>query len=221
MKVRVSLARSRADIVRCQYLIAEVYNREYEVVFSDDRYDLDAKIEPWPHRYLMGHVDGELAGTFGLYLRETYVERFGGVTDDDVKPMVEAAGASSRFVLEGKRELTKLVVRPPFRGTGLGRFLVAAAHAHTFSQMETEQGRLLVICAKRTIWENLWTRMGIRTRVIKPFPLYRVHELYRSEDDPMDSRLIIPDLDIPERWYRLGIPGDYEIDAAGDLRCLQ
>jgi GNAT superfamily N-acetyltransferase len=218
VRARVSVALSRADILACQYLIAEVYNREYEVVFSDDRYDLDAKIEPWPHRYLMCHVDGELAATFGLYLRDTYVERFGRVSDDDVTAMLTQAGATGRVSLQGKRELTKLVVRPKFRGRGLARFILGAAHARAFCQMESERDRLLVSCAKRTIWANMWTRAGIHTRVIKAFPLYRVHELYRSEDDPMDSRLIIPDLDIPPHWYHLDIPGEYEVNRFGELR---
>jgi GNAT superfamily N-acetyltransferase len=218
VKVYVSQARSRSDILACQYVIAEVYNHEYEVVFSDDRYDLDGKIEPWPHRYLMCQVDGELAATFGIYLQDTYVERFGLVTDAEVRAMLVDAGAAERFALHGKRELTKLVVRKQYRGLGLGRFLLGAAHARTFSQMETEHPRLLVSCAKRTIWHNMWTGAGIRTRVIKPFPLYRVHELYRSEDDPMDSRLIIPDLDIPARWYQLAIPGEYEIESSGKPR---
>jgi GNAT superfamily N-acetyltransferase len=218
VKVHLSVARSRADILQCQYLVAEAYNTAYAIVFSDDHYDLDAKIEPWPHRYLMCRVNGELAATFGLYLRDPYVERFGRVTDDDVRPLLVDAHADDRFALEGKRELTKLVVRPPYRGTGLGKLMLAAGHSRAFCQMETPRERLVIACAKRSIWKNVYDPMGIHTRVIKPFPYYRVHEFYRSEDDPMDSRLIIPDLDIPRRWYELEIPGEHEIDASGDLR---
>src|SRR4029079_949629 len=79
MRFEVCIARSREAHVRCQYAIAEVYNRQYEVVFSEDHHDLEAKIEPWPHRYLMVLRDGDLAATIGLYLRNTYVERFGQV----------------------------------------------------------------------------------------------------------------------------------------------
>jgi hypothetical protein len=44
-------------VLLCRRLIAEVYNRDYEVVFSEDHYDLEAKIEPWPHRFLMALHD--------------------------------------------------------------------------------------------------------------------------------------------------------------------
>jgi GNAT superfamily N-acetyltransferase len=109
-------------------------------------------------------------------------------TDADVQAMLVEAGAAERFALQGKRELTKLVVRSQYRGLGLARFLLGAGHARTF------------------------------TRVIKPFPRYRVHDLYRSEDDPMDSRLIIPDLDIPARWCQLAIPCEYDIESSGEPR---
>jgi GNAT superfamily N-acetyltransferase len=218
MKVEVAIARSRGEILRCQYMIAEVYSREYGVVFDDDRYDLDAKIEPWPHRYLVCRVDGRHVATFGLYLRDTYVQRYGRVEDHEIDGLIALAGAQDRFAAALKREVTKLVVDPAFRGTGLGRFVLGAGHARAFLQTEAERDHVLVSCAKRTIWENLYDRLGIKTRIIKPFPLYRVHELYRSESDPMDSRLIIPDLDVPPRWYALDIPGKYEIDRTGELR---
>jgi GNAT superfamily N-acetyltransferase len=213
MRVQVELASTRGAILRCQYLIAETYNREYDVVFSDDRYDLAAKIEPWPHRYLMISIDGSLAGACGLYLRETYVERFGGVNDGDLQALIDAAGAAHRYRASRKREVTKLVVAQAHAGKGLGRFLLGAAHARAFLQQDTCELQLLVQCAKRSIWQNMHDRLGIRTRVVKPFPLYKVHERYRSESDPMDSRLILPEDDIPRRWYDLKVPGEHEVEA--------
>ncbi len=70
MRVEVRMAHTREDVARCQYAIAEVYNRQYDVVFSEDHHDLEAKIEPWPHRYLMVLHDATLAATIGLYLPE-------------------------------------------------------------------------------------------------------------------------------------------------------
>ena len=52
---------------------------------------------------------------------------------------------------------------------------------------------------------------GLRSRRIKPFPMYKVHELYRSPEDPMDSYLMVPEADIPSRWYGLELPGEYEV----------
>jgi GNAT superfamily N-acetyltransferase len=208
VKLVVDIARTRAAILRCQYLIAETYNRAYDIVFSDDRYDLEAKIEPWPHRYLMGTVDGEPVAAVGLYLRDTYVTRFGAVGDDDVAASLREADAFGRYRPHQLRELTKLVVHADARGGGLARAFLAIAHARAFVQLDAESPHLLVTCAKRTIWENFHDRLGIRTRLLKPFPLYRVHELYRSEADPMDSRLIIPDLDIPQRLYGAALPAE-------------
>ena len=84
MRIRLEIAESSGDVLRCRQLVAEVYNRRYGVVFSRDTYDLDRKIEPWPHRFLMGKLGDELAAVCGLYMRNTYVERFGLVTHDEV-----------------------------------------------------------------------------------------------------------------------------------------
>jgi hypothetical protein len=70
----------------------------------------------------------------------------------------------------------------------------------------------MVFCAKMSIIDNIFHRAGLRTRTIKEFPFYKVHELYRSAEDPMESRMIIPGLDIPERWYELALPGEYDVE---------
>jgi hypothetical protein len=70
----------------------------------------------------------------------------------------------------------------------------------------------MVFCAKLSIIDRIFHRAGLRTRRIKEFPFYKVHELYRSPEDPMESRLIIPTLDIPARWYGLALPGRYDIE---------
>ncbi|HXI58745.1 MAG TPA: GNAT family N-acetyltransferase [Polyangia bacterium] len=209
------IAQSRAEVLACQYLVAEVYNKEYEVVFSDDGYDLDAKIEPWPHRYLMGYADGQLVAAAGLYLHNTYVERFGGVSRQEIQAVIETAGGAPRYDAARKREITKVSVLPDKRGFGYGRMLLAAAHSRAFLQVDTpaDTPHVLVCCAKKTIWDGLWHRVGIRTRPIKEFPYYKVHELYRSEEDPMDSRIIVPEIDIPARWYDRSLPGEYEIES--------
>ncbi len=212
MKVSVKIAETREDVLRCQYLIAEVYNREYEVVFSEDHYDLDAKIEPWPHRYLMVMCGPQLVSTVGQYLKQTYVERFGAVTHGDVAQILEGAGALDRYSPERLRELTKLVVAKEHRGQGLALFTLGAAHSRIFCQMEATATApaLLVFCSKRSIVQKMHVPLGVNTRHIKPFPFYKIHELYRSEDDPMDSRLIVPELDIPTSWFELAVPGEYE-----------
>lgn len=213
MKISLALADTRAEVLACQYLIAEIYNRDYEVVFSDDSYDLDARIEPWPHRYLMGSIDGELVATVGIYLHSTYVERFGQVSDELIDRTIVEAGGAPRHCAARKREITKLSVKRDVRGRGLGGFMVAAAHSRSFLQVDSNPARpnVLVTCATRSIWASMHGPLGIRTRVLAPFPEYKVHELYRSADNPMDSRLIIPEIDVPERWYERPIPGEYEV----------
>lgn len=213
MNVEVRLARSREDVARCQYAIAEVYNRQYGVVFSEDRHDLEAKIEPWPHRYLMVLHDGDLAATLGLYLHHTYVERYGQVAHEEFDAAFGDAATAERYDLSRLRELTKLVVKPEYRGQNLSRFTLGCGHSRSFCQTDADAPHLITFCAKRSIVTHVYEPTGLRCRLVKPFPLYKVHELYRSAEDPMDSYLVVPEADIPPRWYELGLPGEYDAAA--------
>ena len=215
MKVQLRIARSSADVLSCQCLIAQVYNRHYGVVFSDDIYDLDAKIEPWPHRYLMAFSGDELAAVCGIYLHHTYVERFGLVSDAEISAQLEQAGVRASYDPGLRRELTKLVVAPPWRKLHLSPAIIAACHSRHFMDIEADRTPLLTYCCVRTIAEGIMTRHGIRARRLKPFPKYKVHELYRSESNPMDSYLVIPDLDVPPAYRDLPIPGEYTLDVLG------
>lgn len=198
-------------MLRCRQLIARVYNQDYEVVFSEDHYDLEAKIEPWPHQFLMGLYNGELVAACGLYTRDTYVERFGQVDDDDLRALLAGQSGGDTYDVTQRREFTKMSVHHDWRGRGIAPWLTGAAHSKHFTDVERDCA-VMVFCAKLSIIENIFHRAGLRTRKIKAFPYYKVHELYRSADDPMESRLIIPKLDIPERWYELALPGEYTIE---------
>ena len=209
MKLTLTIAQSRADIMRAQALIAEIYNREYEVVFSDDHYDLVAKIEPWPHRYVMGTIDGEVACAAGLYMHSTYVERFGLIDANDIRELRHQAGMSADDL--PNREVTKLVVNPKFRGLGLSRMILAAAHSRAFLDADGSKPNVL-LSSKRSLIRTMHNREGIHPRMIKPFPIYKIHEFYASPADPMDSYLILPELDIPASLYDRKIPGEYEIE---------
>jgi hypothetical protein len=210
VNVEVRIAQTREDVGLCQYAIAEVYNREYEVVFSEDRHDLEAKIEPWPHRYLMVLHDGTLAATVGLYLRNTYVERFGQVTRDEFLRALGHPDTVEQYDVSRLREITKLVVKPEFRGQNLARFTLGAGHSRAFCQTASDAPHLVTFCSKRSIVSHVYEPAGLNRRLIKPFPMYKVHELYRSPEDPMDSYLMVPEADIPPRWYGLELPGRYE-----------
>jgi hypothetical protein len=212
VKVRLRIARSSADVLSCQRLIAEVYHRHYGVVFSDDIYDLDAKIEPWPHRYLMAHSGDDLAVVCGIYLHHTYVERFGLVSDDEIATQLEAAGVERRYDPRIRRELTKLVVAPPWRKLHLSPAIIAAAHSRHFMDLDAPRPPLLTYCCVRSVAEGIMTRHGIRARRLKSFPRYKVHELYRSEENPMDSYLVIPELDVPAAYRELAIPGEHTLE---------
>lgn len=216
LALHIRLAESRRDVLRCRHLIAGVYNRAYEVVFSESHHDLEAKIEPWPHRYVMGLVGDDLVCAAGLYLHDTYVERFGQVAPAEFQAVIDGAGAGARHDWRRKREYTKIVVREDMRNRGLARFFMAATHSRHFLQVDTsaEEPAVLVVCAKLSIFRNLWEAVGIRMRPIKPFPIYRIHEKYASPADPMESRMVIPELDVPERWYELPLPGTYEVRPA-------
>jgi len=210
MRFEVRMARSREDVARCQYAIAEVYNRQYGVVFSEDRSDLEAKIEPWPHRFLMVLHDGDLAATVGLYLRNTYVERYGQVERADFESTLGDENITDVYDVGRLREITKLVVKPEYRGQNLSRFTIGCGHSRYFCQTEADAPYLITFCGKRSIATHIYEPTGLTPRCVKPFPVYKVHELYRSPEDPMDSYLLVPEADIPPRWYGLELPGEYE-----------
>jgi hypothetical protein len=210
MRLRLEIAESSADVLRCRQLVAEVYHGRYGVMFSRDTYDLDAKIEPWPHRFLMGKMGDELAAVCGLYVRNTYVERFGLVTDAEIAATLREAGVEGQYDPAARRELTKLVIAPRLRNSGLGPLMVAIAHARSFVELDSVRAPLVTFCVVRSM-RRLVERHGIRPRHLKPFPLYKVHELYRSERNPMDSYLVIPHLDVPGSFRDLRIPGDHDL----------
>jgi hypothetical protein len=211
MKLLLRRAESGADILRCRKLIAEVYNRDYQVVFSEDHYDLAAKIEPWPHRFLMALNGADLVAACGLYTHNTYVERFGNVKEDDVQRVLREGDALAACDTGHRCEFTKMSVRHDWRGRGLAPWLTGAGHSCHFTDAHQTRA-VMLFCAKMSIIQNIFHRAGLRTRRIKEFPIYKVHELYRSPEDPMESRLIIPTIDIPERWYELVFPGEYDIE---------
>jgi hypothetical protein len=210
VRMRLEIAERSADVLRCRQLVAEVYNRRYGVMFSRDTYDLDAKIEPWPHRFLMGKVGDELSAVCGLYVRNTYVERFGLVTDEEVGARLREAGVDGAYDPGARRELTKLVVAPHLLNSGLGPLFIAIAHARSFVELEAERPPLVTFCVVRSM-RRLVERHGIRARRLKPFPHYKVHELYRSERNPMDSYLVIPHLDVPTRFRDLRVPAEHDL----------
>jgi GNAT superfamily N-acetyltransferase len=211
LKLLLRCAESAADVLRCRRLIAEVYNRDYEVVFSEDHFDLAAKVEPWPHRFLMALHAEDLVAACGIYTHNTYVGRFGQISENDLRRTVAEADAAGLCDLMRHRELTKLSVRHEWRGRDIAPWLLGAAHSRHFTEVDRDNA-VMVFCAKLSIIENLYNRAGLRTRRIKEFPFYKVHELYHSAEDPMESRLMIPALDIPQRWYELALPGEYAIE---------
>lgn len=210
MQLEIKLATKRGDVLRCQYLIAEAYNHYYEIFFSKDIVNLNARIEPYPDRYVMGLIDGEMVATAGLYLQYTYCERFGGVTDPDIEKMLLEAEVSDRYTAKRKREYTKLVIREDWEGRGLGLHFFKASHSKDFLLQEADGSHVITCCGKLSMFTRLYTQAGINSRLIKPFPLYEVHSLYSSQDDPMQNRLIIPELDIPKEVLEQRLPMSVE-----------
>lgn len=212
MKLRISIAERRADVLRCQYFIAEIYNKHYGIMFSEDIHDLEARIEPYPQRYLMGTVDGELVTAVGLYTRDTYVERYGCITDEELMAQVAQAGVADLYPSPVKRELTKLVVKEGWEGLGLARLIHTTGHARAFVEAGTDRPVLVLVCAKVSIIDNLFLPKGrVRARFLAPFPRYPVHSDYRSERDPMESRLTIPEVDVPPDVRAQVLPFEVEL----------
>lgn len=203
--VTVRLAETAADEQRCKTLIASVYGDIYGVAMTSEAADPDGGLETFPDRYLMGEVEGEIVACSGLYTRHTYVERFGQLTPGDIAGFASECGA--RDAAQRRRyELTKLVVAPAWSRLGLGRRFVGASHARAFLGLDSgDLPPLLLLCGKTSVF-RMWDAMGIHTRCIRPFPVYRNHERYRRPDDPIESRLVIPEIDVAPRWYHLTFP---------------
>lgn len=210
-RMLIKIATRRSEILQCQYFIAEIYNSAYNIVFSSDIADLDQAIEPYPDRYVMGLIDGKLVAAAGLYIRRTYVATYGGITDDEIDTKIAEANMSHRYSAKRKREYTKLVVRGNYNGLGIGRFFHAATHSRSFLEIDSSEPNVLLVCAKQSIYRSMYSANRIQTRILKPFPHYAVHEKYCSPDDPMDSRLIIPEIDIAPQWYNLSLPGEFSL----------
>jgi hypothetical protein len=207
----IQIAKTDSDILQCQSLISKIYYKNLGITFSNYTFNPESKIELYPHHYLMGLVNGELVACIGLYLHSTNPERYGKVTDEEIDKLLEESGASNRYSGKYKRELTKFVVKEEWRNQGIGKFFLGAAHSKYFIHMDEDKPHILVNCAIFSMFKRFWEPLEIRTRILKPVPIYKIHEFYRSNSNPMESRLTIPDIDIPPQWYHLKLPGKYEI----------
>ena len=212
MKLRIAIAERRADQLRCQYFIAENYNQRYGIMFSEDVYDLEARIEPYPHRYILGTVDGEIVVAMGLYTHDTYTERYGDVEDDEIMAVLVEAGVGDQYVGFVRHELTKLVVKAGWEGYGLARVLHEAAHADRFMVGDEARPIVITMCALVSFMEHMLAPKGkVKGRFLAPFPRYPIHAAYRSDADPMETRMTIPSLDVPEALRTLQLPVEVEL----------
>lgn len=212
MKLTLRIAQTRAEVLRCQYFIAEKYHRLYGITFSQDLFNLEARIEPYPHRYLMASVGGELVGTIGLYEHDTYVERYGAITDPEVAALLEQTGAAAAYPTSVRRELTKLVVRDGWGHLGVARAILDVAFSRAFLETGAAHPVLVLVCGRRSLLDGmLWPGGVVRSHYLAPFPRYPMHARYRQEADPMESRLIIPAVDVPEAQRAHTLPRDVEL----------
>lgn len=212
MRLRIAKAERHSEVLRCQYFIAEIYNKHYDIMFSEDIHNLEARIEPYPQRYLMGTVDGELVAALGLYTRDTYVERYGGITDEEIAAQLEEAGVAPHYGTPRKRELTKLVVKEGWEGFGLARHIHRAGMSRAFVEADADRPVVILVCSKISILRAMFAPRGeARARFLAPFPRYPVHAEYRSERDPMESRLTIPEVDVPAEIRDQVLPLEVEI----------
>jgi len=196
--ITVKISQSWGEQLRCKYNSAEVYHKYYKIFFTDGACHLNQKIEPYPHRFLMAcGNDNKLLGSIGLYTHDCYVTRFGNVTTQEIQDILTKADVADYYDPTKVREITKVAINDEKKG--IAKMLLSFAHStQFFNPEESTTPYLLLICGTKKIFKNFWDALGINTRFIKTFPYYKVHEYYRSPENPMESRLIIPKLDIPE-----------------------
>ena len=209
-QLHVRRATTLDEIAACERLTVEIYRTRYGVTFSE-QVDPEQRLEPLPDHYVYGSIDGELVATAGLYTRFTYAERFGRLSEAELLAAVTAAGFPDA-ISRPRVEYTKLVVHPRWEGCGIGRRFLAATHSRDFLTAGSGATPLVLASGKVSIFRSLYEAVGIRTRTVKPFPLYKSHERYRTPDDPMESRIAIPEVDIDARWFQFTLPGAVQIE---------
>ena len=215
-KMVVAPASRLEDVEACRTLVSEVYSARYGVTFTADLPDPHRKLEPWPDRWVAARVGGELVAAAGVYEQTTYVERFGGVTRSQIAELASDCGAlgHERSVVE----YTRLVVAPGWEGRGLGSTFLAVTHSRGFLATGGGATPLILACGKLSVFGSIYERAGIRSRTIAPFPEYASHDRYRSSADPMESRLIIPELDLDPIVHALQLPLSLDLALDGDRR---
>lgn len=204
--IDVRIATTRDEIEACKALSSEVYLREYGVRLTDSQLNPIGYRERFPDRFAMGFINGRFAVCAGWYVGETYAQTFGRLTEAEIRAALDEAGCPEA-ISRVRVEYTKLVIKPEFAGKGLGRRFLGMTHSRQFLEVDGEVP-LILLCGRRSMF-GLFQSVGIRTRALKPFPWYRNHERYRSAADPMESRLVIPELDIDPHWFELRFSDEY------------
>ncbi len=207
MTTSIAPATTRQEIQSCRELVAQVYGEAYGVQFSEGQFDLQRNVEGWPDRFLMARDGVDLAGCLGLYESETYVERFGGVSAEDLERHLTEAGVP----IVARRpcvELTRLTTRKELRSRRTAWLLAGAGHSIAFLGTVCGKPPLVLTSMRLSLSEGLIAPLSIRYRTLKPFPLYPIHDRYRVAGDPMVCRLSIPEIDVPSRWLNLQLPAE-------------
>lgn len=213
--VVVERADRPTDVQACRRLICDTYRDRYGVAFTWGPPDPVRRVEPWPDRFVLARVGQDVVAAAGVYEQVTYVERFGDLTREDIGRAVVAAGAvPTRPVVE----YTKLVVREGWSGFGLGATFLAVTHSRGFLAPDGGPTPLVLACGKLSVFASLYERARIRTRTLAPFPVYPSHERYRSASDPMESRLVVPELDLDPVTRALKLPLTLDLAIDGDRR---
>ncbi|MGB3209046.1 MAG: hypothetical protein WBB28_28985 [Crinalium sp.] len=206
-KILIKVAKTLSEINQCKTLISEIYYQQYGITFSDFISDPEAKIESYPQYYLMALSCEILVGTVGLYTAGTNVEKYGNLTEEDIREVLIQAKASDRF--SGKvRELTKWVVKKEWRSKKIAEVLLSAALSQDFLHINEKEPHVIVASGSSSIF-NFAKTFNVRIRKIKLMPLYKVHENYRSHEHHLEICLCIPDIDIPKEIYLAKLPFEY------------
>lgn len=214
--MEVARAETPADVSACRRLVGQVYGERYGVTFTEGGADPWAKREPWPTRFAFGRIGGEIVTVSGLYEEGTYAEAFGGVSRDHLERVAAAAGVD----FEGRRvvEYTKLVVAPGWENLGLGAMFLALTHSRGFLCPNGGPTPFVLACGKLSVFRSVYRRARVATRTLCPFPQYPSHERYRSADDPMESRVVVPERDLDPLTHSLQLPIALDLALHGDRR---
>ncbi|MBT6119942.1 hypothetical protein HOH45_00575 [bacterium] len=198
----LEIVKNDSERKRCQELMASIYYKKYGVTLINQLPISKDPIERFPDNLLMAKSNGQVIGSIGAYLENSYALEYGNISFEEINQKIDL---TSNFEI---RELTKLVVNESFiNSRQIGLNLVKSTLNSQFLKFKkTDSKKIVLICSKRSVLKAFFHSSGIKTHFLKHFPYYFCHSKYVSKKFPMEIHYIDYDKDIPSKIKDTTLP---------------